>query len=136
MTGEEIEAFLAEPHLAHIATVDERGKPRARPVWFLWRDGTLWFTTRVRVRAFGRDIARGSPVAVSIGSEDRPYRAVVATGRPEVVGRDRDLLLAIATRYGENAGRRWVEEEALRQDDRIVFRVEPDELISWDYGKS
>src|SRR5436190_17758147 len=91
MTREEIEAFLAEPRLCAFATVDERGLPRVRPLWYLWRDGVFWFTTRLEVRHTGRDLASSTRVAVSVASEDRPYPAVVAHGRPEVVPKDRGL---------------------------------------------
>src|SRR5439155_13029538 len=74
----EIDAFLAEPRLCHFATVDAKGHPRVRPLWFLWKDGEFWFTTRLRRRFTGRDVAGGSAVAVSIASERRPYQAVVA----------------------------------------------------------
>ncbi len=41
MTPDEIDAFLAAPRLAHFATVTATGKPRVRPIWYLWRDGTF-----------------------------------------------------------------------------------------------
>jgi nitroimidazol reductase NimA-like FMN-containing flavoprotein (pyridoxamine 5'-phosphate oxidase superfamily) len=134
MTPEEVDEFLSAPRLAHFATTDQRGRPRVRPLWFLWRDGAFWFTTRLEVRGTGRDLSTSERVAVSVASEDRPYRAVVAYGRPEVVQRDRDLLLDISTRYGDGPGRRWTA-MAMREPDRVVFRMEPTTLISWDYGK-
>ena len=70
---------------------------------------------------------------MSIASEERPYRAVVVHGRPEVIPKDRDALSDVATRYGEAQGRAFVE-EAMAQDDRVILRIVPDELISWDYG--
>jgi PPOX class probable F420-dependent enzyme len=134
MTGEELEAFLSTPRLCAFATVDERGRPRVRPLWFLWRDGEFWFTTRREARRTGRDLKTSPRVAVSIASEDRPYRAVVAHGRPEVLDKDRDMLLAIATRYGDTAGRRWLA-VAVKEPDRVLLRMRPSALISWDYGK-
>ena len=130
----EIDAFLAEPRLCHFATVDAKGHPRVRPLWFLWKDGEFWFTTRLRRRFTGRDVAGGSAVAVSIASETRPYKAVVAHGSPEVVDRTREMLLAISTRYGEAPGKRWTA-MAMREPDRILYRMKPEKLFSWDYGK-
>jgi PPOX class probable F420-dependent enzyme len=133
MTPEEIAAFLAEPRIAHFATIGSSGEPHVRPVWYLWRDGVLWMTTRRKVRDTGRDLDAHPRVAVSIASEDRPYRAVVVHGRPEVLPKDERLLLDISTRYGEELGRGWVG-IAMRQSDRVVLKLEPDMLISWDYG--
>ena len=133
MTPEEIDAFLAEPHLGHLATVDGKGHPRVRPVWYLWRDGGFWLTTR-QTRHTGRDLASQPRVAISVASEGRPYKAVIVHGTPEILPKDRDILLSISTRYGEEQGRRWTDEEAMRQSDRIVMRLVPEQIYAWDYG--
>jgi len=135
MTPEEVERFLATPRLAHFATVSVGGRPRVRPVWFVWDGGAFWFTTRLEARWTGRDVTEGSPVTISIASEERPYRAVLAHGRARVWEEDRDAWLErISTRYGEREGRSWLR-GALREPDRVVLRMVPDELIGWDYGK-
>jgi nitroimidazol reductase NimA-like FMN-containing flavoprotein (pyridoxamine 5'-phosphate oxidase superfamily) len=131
---EELEAFLAEPRLCHFATVDQRGRPRVRPIWFLWREGAFHFTTRMEVRHTGRDVAAGSPATISIASEERPYRAVIASGRAEVLGKDEPLLRAISTRYGRREGEAWLA-GALKEPDRVALRLVPEELLSWDYAK-
>jgi PPOX class probable F420-dependent enzyme len=134
LTPEEIDDFLAEPRLCHFATVDADGNPRVRPLWYLWRDGQFWFTTRRKARHTGRDLESSPQVAVSIASEDRPYRAVIAFGRVEVVGKDQDVLLAIAARYGEPEGRQWLE-HAIEQPDRVAMRMKPDTVLSWDNSR-
>ena len=134
MTREEIDAFLAAPRLCHFATVDANGRPRVRPLWFLWSDGAFWFATRKGARHTGRDLDANPRVAVSVASEDRPYRAVLAHGRPELVERTEELLLAIATRYDEEAGRRWAA-SAMKEPDRVIMRLEPDTLLTWDYSR-
>jgi nitroimidazol reductase NimA-like FMN-containing flavoprotein (pyridoxamine 5'-phosphate oxidase superfamily) len=133
MTPEETDAFLAETWLAHFATVDGRGRPRVRPLWYLWQDGAFWFTTRLEHRHTGRDLESG-PVAISIASNDRPYRAVIVHGRAEVVGKDEALLVAISARYGEAGARRWLP-GAMEQADRVVFKVVPETMLAWNYGK-
>lgn len=134
LEGQDLKSFLEEIHLCHWATVGDDGRPWARPLWYLYRDRAFWFTTRTEVRRTGSD-AVGSPVAVSIGSETRPYRAVVLQGTPEVWSEDRDAWLErIATRYGEAEGLKWLK-EALSQHDRVVMRLVPDRIIAWDYGK-
>src|SRR5919106_27478 len=106
MGGKELKAFLEEIRLCHWATVDPEGRPRVRPLWYLYADRAFWFTTRLELRHTGADVAAGSPVAVSIASEERPYRAVIAHGTPEVWTEDRDRWLErIATRYGLSSAR-------------------------------
>lgn len=135
LEGKELRAFLEEVHLAHWATIGPDGRPRVRPVWYLYEDGALWFTTRMEARRTGADVAAGSPVAVSIAGEDRPFRAVLAHGTPEVYeGEDRDARLErIATRYGEKEGRRWLA-GARREPDRVVLRLVPETVLAWHYG--
>jgi PPOX class probable F420-dependent enzyme len=134
MTPEEVEKFLGDPRLAHFATVDENGNPRVRPLWYLWRDGAFWFTTRLEHRHTGRDLQSQQRVAISVASDDRPYRAVIVRGQAEVIGKDEELLFAIAARYGEAAAKRWLA-AAMKEEDRVVFKVVPQRLLAWNYGK-
>jgi PPOX class probable F420-dependent enzyme len=134
LDGKDLESFLQEPRIAHLATVGPDGGPRVRPVWFCLAEGALWFTTRLEARRTGTDIATGSPVAVSIASEERPYRAVLAYGTPEVWRTDAERWLEhIATRYGESEGRRWLA-GALKESDRVVLRLVPQRVVAWHYG--
>ena len=135
LTDDELEEFLSAPRLAHFATVSGGERPRVRPLWYAWRDGAFYFTTRLEVRYTGADVTAGSTVAVSIASEDRPYRAVLARGTAEVWTEDREgWLEQIAVRYGEEEGRAWLR-RGLEEPDRVVLRLVPDQLITWDYGK-
>lgn len=135
LEGDELRAFLAEPRLAHFATIGPDGRPRVRPIWYLYADGAFWFTTRLEARRTGADVAAGSPVAISIASEERPYRAVLAHGTAEVWRKDvRRWLERIATRYGEAEGRRWLA-GALREPDRVVLRMVPERVVAWHYGR-
>jgi PPOX class probable F420-dependent enzyme len=134
LEGKDLEAFLQEPHLAHLATMGPDGNPRVRPLWFCFAEGALWFTTRLEARRTGADIVAGSSVAVSIASEGRPYRALLAYGTPEVWEADtRRWLERIATRYGEAEGKRWLT-GALKESDRVVLRLVPERVVTWHYG--
>jgi nitroimidazol reductase NimA-like FMN-containing flavoprotein (pyridoxamine 5'-phosphate oxidase superfamily) len=132
---DELRAFLEDVRLCHWATTGPDATPRVRPLWYLYADRAFWFTTRLEARRTGADVAAGSPVAVSIASEERPYRAVIAHGTPEVWTDDRKRWLErIATRYGRAEGRRWLA-GALKEPDRVVLRLVPDRVIAWHYGK-
>jgi general stress protein 26 len=134
LEGDRLKAFLDEVRLCNWATVSADGRPRVRPLWYLYADGAFWFTTRMEARRTGADVAAGSPVAVSIASEERPYRAVLLHGTPQVWEEDRDAWLErIATRYGTGEGRRWLA-GALKEPDRVVLRLVPDHVLAWDYG--
>jgi general stress protein 26 len=135
LEGRDLEAFLQEAHLAHFATTGPDGNPRVRPIWFCYANGAFWFTTRLEARRTGADVANGSPVAVSIASEGRPYLAVIAYGSPQIWKKDRKTWLErIATRYGEAEGRRWLN-GALKEPDRVVLRLVPNRAVAWHYGR-
>jgi PPOX class probable F420-dependent enzyme len=135
LTPEELEEFLAAPRLVHFATVSDDGAPRVRPLWYAYEDGAFYFTTRLEARWTGADLAAAPRVAISIATEDRPYRGLVARGRCEVWTEDRERWLErIATRYGEEEGLAWVR-KALEEPDRVVLRMVPDMLVTWDYSK-
>lgn len=132
MTREEIEGFLAEPHLCHFATVDDQGRPRVRPLWFLWKDGEFLFTTRLNARYTGRDLQSSPSVAVSIASKAHPYRAVIAHGRPQVIDRNEELLAAIAGRYVDDG---LATARHMNEPDRVLLRMRPETLLTWNYAR-
>ena len=74
----------------------------------------------------------GSSVAVSVASEDHPYRAVLARGTMKIEEQGRDAWLErIARRYGAFPG--WYQ-DALHEDDASSSAGAGD-LVTWDYGK-
>jgi len=88
-------------------------------------------SSRLEARRTGADVANGSPVAVSIANEDRPYLAVIVYGRPEVWKKKdtRSWRQRIATRYGEAEGMRWLS-GALKEPDRVVLRLVPEKAVA------
>jgi nitroimidazol reductase NimA-like FMN-containing flavoprotein (pyridoxamine 5'-phosphate oxidase superfamily) len=131
LTPEEVDAFLAELHLCHFGTVDADGNPRVRPLWYLWKDGAFWLTTRLEARHTGRDLASSPHVAISVASGPR---AVMAFGHIEVLGKDEEVLRAIAVRYGEEEGLRFLQ-HAMEQPDRVAMRMQPETVLSWDNSR-
>jgi PPOX class probable F420-dependent enzyme len=129
-----LKSFLDGRRLAHLATPSRDGKPRVTPIWYLYDNGFFYFTTRLG-RLKGKQIQRDPAVAVSIATDNRPYRAVCAFGRVEIVKNDRDKWLErISSRYGRKAGKSWLT-NALRQPDRVVMMLIPERVLSWHYGR-
>jgi len=101
--------------MAHLATTSTHAKPRVSPIWYVYEDGCFYFTTRLG-RLKNTHIQANSHVALSIASDERPYRAVCAFGTAQLVQKDRDKWLQrISTRYGEREGREWLS-EAVKQE--------------------
>lgn len=105
LTSDELQAFLDEPgHLLRLGTHGVDGLPRVVPIWFIHRDGAIWFTPRAR-SAWLADLRADPSVCATIDETRSPMRKLVARGHAEMVhdlGHDdtwRDLYRAIAYRY-------------------------------------
>lgn len=134
LSKSELKDFLDEPRLAHLATVSRSGRPRASPIWYVYEDGAFYFTTR-RGRLKGKHIQQNSRVALSIATDERPYRAVCAFGRAVIVNENRDgWLEKISSRYGRDEGKTWLA-GAIKQPDRVVMMLKPERILSWHYGR-
>src|SRR5882672_2329915 len=72
---------LRESHDYWVATVWPDGRPHLMPVWAVWDEGTLLFSSSLRSRKI-RNIRTGSVVSVS--TED-PRNPVVLEGSAEIV---------------------------------------------------
>jgi hypothetical protein len=86
----------------------------------------------MEARHTGRDLASGGRAMVSVASDVKPYRAVIATGPIEIIGKDERLLRDISFRYGDES--QWLA-SALQEVDRAVLKLTPSRLLSWNYSQ-
>lgn len=133
MSDAELDAFLAQPLIAVISTVDAKGRPRSAPVWFHWADGAAYvFTGRTSVK--WRNIERNPRVSLCVDTREPPYAAVVIDGEVEASDRPQyDLVRAMAVAYyGEERGVAFAEDYRDNAGS-IAFRIVPKHITSWDY---
>ncbi len=135
MTREEVEAFLAKPYIADLATLKPDGSPHIAPVWYIYESGTFYITTRPG-RAKAKHIVRDPRVALSVHDPVAPYKGVVVEGKAELVREGAaELTRRLAVRYlGPTEGLAYA--EALNRFERVVIRVVPLKMTSWDYAKA
>lgn len=132
LTQEEVDAFLAEPHIAVVATSGPSGKPHAMPVWYAWRDGKLLFHTGPDSKKL-RNLRANPRISVVVDTRVAPYKAVVIEGRASASAGDPALATEIAIHYlGERLGRRYVERSG---GTGSLVTVTPEKIISWDYAR-
>ena len=99
-----LKTLLDEPRLAHLATSSRNGNTRVTPIWYVYDNGLFYFTTRLG-RLKGKQIQKNPAVALSIATDERPYRAVCAFGKAIVIMENREKWLErISFRYGEDEG--------------------------------
>jgi len=134
LSKSELAAFLNEPRMAHLATATRSGRSRVSPIWYVYDSGCFYFTTRLG-RLKGRHIQQNPWISLSIATDDRPYRAVCAFGKAQIVQKDRDKWLeSISSRYGREEEKGWLA-EAVKQPDRVVVMLKPNRVLSWHYGR-
>lgn len=80
------EAALARSKRIYLTTVGASGSSGTVPVWFMTRDGALYFTT-LRTSLKARRIAQTGRVRIAVGAADGPAfdaRAEWVDGRPDL----------------------------------------------------
>ena len=137
LSKEQMEKFLAEPWIARLGVVDDRGDPYVVPIWYDWDGDGALIAVRERARyvPFLRDRGRA---CLSIAEDVEPLRRVLITGRAEVVreaapdtGEWLERSRAVCRRYmGEDAGDDYQDETLERPC--IWFKIHADEVVSWD----
>ncbi len=133
---QELDAFLAEGIVCHLAVLDAQGWPYVVPVWFEWEpdDGAFWVVPRAK-SAWAAHMERDGRVALTIDTPEPPYRKVALQGRAELVERPNvgGQWVGIATRMS----RRYLGEhgpdylEPTLTEPRWLFRIHPTRLTTW-----
>lgn len=129
-------AFLDEPNLARIGTVDAAGDAHIVPVWFHW-DGV-----RFRVSAQADDtkvanVRRTGRASLVIDSDVRRKRGILVTGDAALV--TGDAARAEIADFGEAQVRRYLPErpphETARRmaaaGDPVVIVIAPRSIRAW-----
>ncbi|GAA1831731.1 pyridoxamine 5'-phosphate oxidase family protein [Pseudonocardia ailaonensis] len=137
MTGQELDAFLAEQRTCRVATTGTHG-PHATPLWFHWDGTSLWLTSLTRAQRW-KDLEQDPRMAVVVdaGHEYGELRGAELRGRVEPVGE--------IPRTGEpNAELDKVEQAfadkytggQVANDGRHGWlRLRPEKINSWDFRK-
>ena len=131
MTQEQQEVFLKQPDVAVISTIDEFGRPRSAPIWFLWEDGAAYMFTARRTLKW-RNLQSRPYASLCVDKRDTPYSSVVMDGPVQETDRPLyELVLSMALRYyGEKKGRSFA--EGYRDVPGVVaFKLSPRHIASY-----
>jgi nitroimidazol reductase NimA-like FMN-containing flavoprotein (pyridoxamine 5'-phosphate oxidase superfamily) len=116
------EERLAASRNYWIVTADLTGRPHAMPVWGVWLDGAVWFSSDQASRK-ARNIEARPEIVVHLESGDE---VVILEGRAEIVT-DRPALERFADVYEEKYGFRM----DLQQPIGLVYRLPPRAALGW-----
>lgn len=127
---EQSEAFLSEPHVAVLATVDRRGRPHAMPIWYLYEDGVILMSAG-RGSQKHRNIERNPSATLVVDRRETPYYAVMVRGSADIgPPLNPEQHQRLSMRYlGEEAGQRYAERTI--GHDAITIRLVPEEWIEF-----
>jgi PPOX class probable F420-dependent enzyme len=137
----EVADFLDAKETIIIVSNGVGGSPHPMPMWFARdEEGFIRMTTyrkSQKIRNIERD-PRVSLLAES-GIDYAELKGVVIYGRAELID-DEDLALDTMRRIGEKSGgptQAGSPDEGMRRNaaKRLVIRVKPDKIVSWDHAK-
>lgn len=133
LAADELDAFLAEGHIARLACLDRAGWPYVVPVWHEWDGRGFWVIPRLR-SAWAEYLRAEPRCAISI-DEAGTQRKVIAQCRAQLVeepntgGRWVPIAERMSVRYlGEN-GPRYLQPTLGQR--RWLFWLEPVDVLTW-----
>ena len=131
MSREEMDAFLAQPRNAIVATVNPDGFPQLTPIWFHWEDGTVYFsTTAPRLKT--KNLERDGRVSICVDEPGDPdQRTVVLAAETCTITPGLGTVTeTIARKYG---GENWETsyEHIANTPDRVVVSYKPTRILTW-----
>jgi PPOX class probable F420-dependent enzyme len=115
-------AQLAEARNYWVGTVRADGRPHAMPVWGVWHDGWLLFSTS-RASQKGRNLARDPRVVVHLESGDE---VVILEGVAEELT-DMDRL----TQFAEVYDAKYHFRPDIRDRTNVTYAVRPQVAFGW-----
>ena len=129
LIGDDVRAFLEQPHFAVMATINANGTPQLTVMWYaLLPDQDVVVLNATRGLLKVRNLHRDPRMALCI--EDG-MRYVTLTGTAQLVEdraeQEREVNALIAPRYiGQRlGGRRW---EVIKRSDRLGIRMQVESI--------
>jgi PPOX class probable F420-dependent enzyme len=133
MDAEALQAFLAKPHDAIIATNRPGKGAQLSPVWFLW-DGESFFFGTQKATAKYTNIMRDPNISVIV-NDTATHTFVTAHGRAEIVSPEKypEMGKALLEKYVPAEMREQLEKaiEANQRSERIIIVLKPEKITGW-----
>jgi PPOX class probable F420-dependent enzyme len=140
MTDEELRKFLVESHTVILCSNGPSGHPHPMPMWFVLDEDPLGIrmTTYARSQKV-RNLERDPRVSVLVeaGEEYQELRGAVLYARAELI-RDTERVidtLIDAGGRGERTDARVRDTMRANASKRVLIRVVPDRIVSWNHAK-
>ena len=126
--------FLEQRRHATLATIDADGTPHAVPIWYVYRDGTLYVATQSSSRKARNVLDRPTATLVVDSREPGDERWISATGQATILRGDavKPVVAAIHERYLTADARADPRVGgALSAVDDVVIAIRPTTWRAW-----
>src|SRR6266508_4258814 len=138
LTPEEQATLLQEARKAALATVDKDGFPHVVAMGFLARDGAIYMTSYAKAQKV-LNIRRNPKVGVMIETGDRyaDFRGLMIRGHCEIID-DPGQVETVIRESGRRQTRAGVPPQGgalASAPKRVVLKVTPEKVASWDHTK-
>jgi nitroimidazol reductase NimA-like FMN-containing flavoprotein (pyridoxamine 5'-phosphate oxidase superfamily) len=134
LTREELEGFLAGQRTVRVATVNGRGRPQVVPLWFVWLDEAMFLNSTLGNLTV-RNLEANPQVSAVVddGESYEELRGAILRGRLVRADDDRRIP-AVADAWSV----KYMGGDPVpygRWKNRAWFRLDPEEITSWDFRK-
>jgi PPOX class probable F420-dependent enzyme len=139
MTTDEITEFVQRSRTATFATIGPNGTPHLVAMWYAVLDGEIWIETKAKSQKVV-NLRRDDRVTCLI-EDGRTYDALrgVSIEGKAVISDDPDDILRVGISVWERYNGPYTEETKplvlQMMHKRVVVRVVPDRVRSWDHRK-
>jgi PPOX class probable F420-dependent enzyme len=128
MTPDEMDAFLAEPRNAIVATLNPDGSAQLSPIWFVWEDGVVYFsTTKHRLKV--KNLQRDPRISFVVDDPGPPQRTVTFRGEVRSIEEGLGTVTErIARKYSPDGN---AYESIANTPGRVVVAFRPSRILTW-----
>ena len=129
-------AFLEEPNLARLGTIDPDGDPHLVPVWFAW-DGERYLVGADAADHKVENLRRTGRASLEIDSDLRRKRGILVRGVAHLVEGDgareryRSVSERQVARYQPDRSAAETAARMASRGDPVVIEIEPRSIVSW-----
>ena len=131
MTREEMLAYLAEPHVATLVTLNKDESPDVARIWYEYRDDKVYVVAEassVEVKNTGND----QRVAIYVANDVSPAKYVLVYGYGRVTTDNVETTTYdIYNRYQGKRRGPGNARERLAETSMVAIVVEPTKVVSW-----
>ena len=134
MAAEEQAAFLRENGKAALATLDRDGFPHVVAMGYFFADGAFFMTSYAKAQKV-LNIRRNPRVGLMVEGGDAygELRGVMVRGTCEII--DDTEAVRAAMRHRRDAGARGSDRAVDSAPKRVLLKVTPSKMTSWDHAK-